>query len=610
MVPEHMGPYKIEKLIGQGGMGSVYKAHHSKSGLPVAIKVISNSIADESRFRRRFQVEIETLKRLKHPNIVQLIGYGEEGGSLFYSMEFVDGESLHDCLRRNGPIPWDDVLKFGIDIGSALKHAHDFGIIHRDLKPANLLINQEGTVKLVDFGIAKLFGAAEMTMAGSIVGTADFMAPEQADGKTATPRSDLYSLGSVLYAALTGRAPFAGKSVPETLYALKFTDPIPLRRIAQDTPLEFAELIEQLLAKDPATRPPTALVVNNRMKAMQQGLKKRTETIEMDQVGSKETHTSLDLNEFQERLIDLPTGTSDRITIEAHNLSKGTPTDPTLLARPQTVPAADVDHSREFVVSQVTAPPTLVTSGGTHFTTVDGDAAVATSFSDNLDSHNHSNQLISIGSIVIALITCITALWYLTRPPSADDLYATFAAALETKNVDILSSHYDTLLEFQQSFPEDERLDVIRAAIEEVEASRKLRTLVRKSRRESTAVSNSMMEASIVDAIQLAEVDPEKALRQLHAVHAVYSNKSDLTPSQKELLDVVNRKRDQLSKSIANNNSDAKKELSDLMGWGLTNLKGESLTSFLSGIIELYSGKSWAEAEVKQAQEILRSQLP
>ncbi len=611
MVPEHMGPYKIEKLIGQGGMGSVYKAHHSKSGLPVAIKVISNSIADESRFRRRFQVEIETLKRLKHPNIVQLIGYGEEGGSLFYSMEYVDGESLHDCLRRNGPIPWDDVLKFGIDICSALKHAHDFGIIHRDLKPANLLINQEGTVKLVDFGIAKLFGAAEMTMAGSIVGTADFMAPEQADGKTATTRSDLYSLGSVLYAALTGRAPFAGKSVPETLYALKFTDPIPLRRIAKDTPLEFAELIEQLLAKDAASRPPTALVVNNRMKAMQQGLKKRTETIEIDQVGTRETHTSLDLNEFQERLIDLPTGTSDRLTIEARDLPKNPVTDPTLLARPQTVSTADVDPSREFVVSQAaSAPPTLVTGGGTHFTTVEGDAAVASSFSDYHSSPNHTTQLVSIGAIVIALITCIAAVWYLTRPPSADDLYATFAAALETKNVDILSSHYDTLLEFQESFPQDERLDVVRGAIEEVEASRKLRTLVRKSRRESTAVANSMMEASIVDAIQLAEVEPEKALRQLHAIHAVYGNKSDLSPSQQELLEVVNRKRAQLSKSILDSNTDAKKELNDLMDWGLANLKGETLTSFLNGVVELYSEKSWAEAEVKRAQAALSSPLP
>jgi serine/threonine-protein kinase len=611
MVPEHMGPYKIEKLIGQGGMGSVYKAHHIKSGLPVAIKVISNSIADESRFRRRFQVEIETLKRLKHPNIVQLIGYGEEGGNLFYSMEYVEGESLHECLRRNGPIPWDDVLRFGIDICSALKHAHDFGIIHRDLKPANLLVSAEGTVKLVDFGIAKLFGAAEMTMAGSIVGTADFMAPEQADGKTATTRSDLYSLGSVLYAALTGRAPFAGKSVPETLYALKFTDPIPLRRIAKDTPLEFAELIEQLLAKDPGTRPPTALVVNNRMKAMQQGLKKRTETIEIEKVGGMDTHTSLDLNEFQERLIDLPTGTSDRITIEARDQTKILPADPTLLARPQTVPAAEGNVSQDFVVAQNTSSPaTNVTGASTHFTTVDGKSPVTSSFSDESHTSNHSQQLFSVGAIAIALIACLVAVWYLTRPPSANDLYASFASALETNNLDMLTVSYDSLIEFQQRFPEDERAELVRGAIEEVEASRKLRSLIRKSRRESLSLDKSMMEESIFQAIQLSELEPEKALRQLQAIGAVYGKKKDLSPSQQELLEIVDRKRELLTKAILANNSDAQKELKTLVEWGLANLTGKERTNFLNGLVELYAEKPWAETEVRRAQEILSSQEP
>lgn len=610
MVPEFMGPYKIEKLIGQGGMGSVYKAHHSKSGMPVAIKVIAQAIADESRFRRRFQVEVETLKRLKHPNIVQLIGYGEEGGNLFYSMEFVEGESLHDCLRRNGPIPWDDVLKFGIDICSALKHAHDIGIIHRDLKPANLLINNEGTVKLVDFGIAKLFGAVEMTMAGSIVGTADFMAPEQADGKTATTRSDLYSLGSVLYAALTGRAPFAGKSIPETLYALKFTDPIPVRRMAKDTPLEFAELIEQLLAKDPTQRPPTALVVNNRMKAMQQGLKKRTETVEMDRVGSMDTHTSLDLNEFQDRLIDLPTGTSDRLTVEAKAPHDKSITDPTLLARPQTMPAGDADVSREFVVSPPTgSPATLVTGGGTHFTTVEGSSPVTSTFADETPQAGHVNQFLSIGSILVALVACIAALWFLTRPQSADSLYAEFAPALEAYNLDMLSSHYDALLEFQQRFPNDERAELIRSAITEVESSRKLRSLVRRSRRESSAVSNSTMEASIVEAIQLADVEPEKALVRLNAVHSVYGQKQDLTPSQNELLELVDRKRSQLNQIIMDRNIDAAKELNDLLDWGLATLKDENLKNFLEGIMVLFADKPWAETELKRAKAALEGQL-
>ena len=335
MTLEYLGPYKIDKVIGKGGMGTVYKAMHSKTNDIVAIKMISPSIGDQSRFRRRFQIEIDTLKRLKHPNIVDLIGYGEESGQLFYAMEYVDGESLHECLKKHGPLPWDEVLRVGIDIASALKQAHDMGIIHRDLKPANLLFDANGHVKLVDFGIAKLFGSNEMTMVGAVIGTADYMSPEQAEGKIATSRSDLYSLGSVLYAALTGRAPFSGKSVADTLYALKFNSPTPLRRIASDTPLELAELIEQLLSKDPSSRPPTALVVANRLRAMQQGLRKKSELPESTSIGTQESHTSLDLAEFKKRLAEDIPGTMDRVTIDARESENPQVTDPTSLVNPQ-----------------------------------------------------------------------------------------------------------------------------------------------------------------------------------------------------------------------------------------------------------------------------------
>jgi len=624
MLPEYFGPYKIEKIIGQGGMGHVYKAFHAKSGLPVAVKVISSSIAQEVRFRRRFEAEIETLKRLKHPNIVQLIGYGEENGNLFYSMEYVEGESLHDCLKKNGPVPWEDALRIGIDIASALKHAHDMGIIHRDLKPANLLIDHEGTIKLVDFGIAKLFGATEMTMAGSIVGTADFMSPEQADGKPATPRSDLYSLGSVLYAAITGRAPFAGKSVPETLYALKFTDPIPLRRMTKDTPLELAELIEQLLLKDPSLRPPTALVVNNRLKAMQQGLKKRIETNEMDQIGSLETHTSLDLNEFQERLIDLPLGTSDRLTIDARESFPDQPTDPTLLARPQTMSDVKLDVNLEASRAPLTSesqgtsesqfssgPGTEVTNGGgTHFTAV-GDKANrdSSAFENEIQSEGNYSQLISVAMIALALFACISALWYMSRPPSAEGVFAEFATELETDNIEQLSAKYDSLVAFEKQFPADERVDLVRSAIQEIETNRRIRSLIRRSRRESSSIATSLLEDSIVEAIQLENSEPDKSLRLLQAILAVYkSKKDDLTPSQLELLQIVESKQRLLIEHRNQNNTEARKELNRLISWGIGNLKGPELSRFLEGIIELYAKKDWATAEVQRAQDNLTSQ--
>jgi serine/threonine protein kinase len=171
---DYLGPYQVQKLIGRGGMGSVYQGIHTKSGESVAIKVIASGIANQPRFRRRFAAEIEALKRLKHPNIVSLVGYGEEQGMLFYSMEFVAGQSLHDILRSRKTLSWQDVVHVGIETTSALKHAHNIGIIHRDLKPANLMMDGSGVVKLTDFGIAKLFGSTDETAAGSVIGTADY----------------------------------------------------------------------------------------------------------------------------------------------------------------------------------------------------------------------------------------------------------------------------------------------------------------------------------------------------------------------------------------------------------------------------------------------------
>jgi serine/threonine-protein kinase len=202
---EHLGPYRIERLLGRGGMGAVYAGVHQETGLPAAIKVLAESLAVDSRFRERFQGEVETLKRLRHKNVVTLQGYGEEEGLLYFVMDLVDGPSLEGELRSGRRFSWREVVDIGVQVCAALKHAHDHGVVHRDLKPANLLLAADGTVKLTDFGIAKFFGGTSLTLAGSMVGTPDYMSPEQVEGKPVTPRSDLYSLGCLLYALLTGK---------------------------------------------------------------------------------------------------------------------------------------------------------------------------------------------------------------------------------------------------------------------------------------------------------------------------------------------------------------------------------------------------------------------
>ena len=271
---EFLGPYRVGRLIGRGGMGAVYEGVHERSGEKVAVKLISGAVADEIKFRRRFAGEVETLKRLRHNNIVRLIGYGEEQGHLFYSMELVEGESLQQRIRRRKRLDWLPATEIAIQVCGALKHAHDLGVIHRDLKPANLLLTADDTVKLVDFGIAKLFGAGEHTAAGSVLGTADYMAPEQASGGPITQRTDLYALGSVMYAMLTGRPPFSGKRITEVIESLRRDRVVPLDLVNPELPEEIVAIVHELLSKDPQQRPPTALAVLNRLKATKTGLQR------------------------------------------------------------------------------------------------------------------------------------------------------------------------------------------------------------------------------------------------------------------------------------------------------------------------------------------------
>ncbi|MFM7074391.1 MAG: protein kinase domain-containing protein [Planctomycetota bacterium] len=265
MALQKLGPYRLERVLGQGGMGIVYAGVDERTGTRAAVKVLLGNLDDRPNLRLRFEAEIESLKRLRHANIVQLYAYGEEEGRLFYAMEMVDGRSLQDELKSGRIFSVPETLRIGLQIAIGLKLAHDSGIIHRDIKPANLLITREGLVKLTDFGIAKLFGASQVTADGGVVGTVDYMSPEQAEGKPVTHRSDLYAVGGVLYALLARVPPFGGRSVPQIIHALRFDTPPPLHLRAPRTPPDVEELIQKLLAKEPAERVPTALVLAKRL---------------------------------------------------------------------------------------------------------------------------------------------------------------------------------------------------------------------------------------------------------------------------------------------------------------------------------------------------------
>jgi hypothetical protein len=263
--PVRIGPYLIERKLGAGGMGTVYLARHEQTGQIVALKLLSPSLAREEGLVARFMREIVALQKLKNPHVVELFDHGVDGEMYYYAMEYVPGETLTSRLRREKRIPWREVIDLSIEICIALKAAHDAGIIHRDLKPSNLLLTPDGTLKLTDFGVAQVFAGSKLTVTGGIIGTAEYMSPEQGQGRRITKRSDLYALGAVIYVMLTGRPPFSGKTTLDVIHKHKYNQFDRPRTIVPEIPYWLDEIVCQLLEKDPEKRPADAFVVNRRL---------------------------------------------------------------------------------------------------------------------------------------------------------------------------------------------------------------------------------------------------------------------------------------------------------------------------------------------------------
>ncbi len=270
-VGKTVGPYVIDKEIGTGAMGAVYRARHGETGKLVAVKVVAPGQATNETVKQRFEREFEILKQLKHPNIVRLIATGRISGTPFYAMEFVDGESLDKIMSRRGRIEWEEVVRLGRQLCAALQHAHDKGIVHRDLKPSNIMVLKDGTVKLTDFGIAKDLDRTSITEVNCTVGTASYMSPEQCRGeRDLTSKSDLYSLGIMFYELLTGKKPFQAESPLEMFMQHikgKFERP---SRLVMDIPIFLDTLVCQLIEKDPQRRPFSAATVGEALERVEE----------------------------------------------------------------------------------------------------------------------------------------------------------------------------------------------------------------------------------------------------------------------------------------------------------------------------------------------------
>lgn len=266
MHPVRLGPYVIDRKIGAGGMGNVYLGKHSETGQVAAIKELPASLAREEGFVLRFNREIEAMRKLDNPHIVKLFEAGTDNDeTYFYAMEYVEGETLTTKLRRERRLSWQETIRLGVQMCAGLKHAHDSGVVHRDLKPSNLLLDKDGNLKLTDFGVAQVFAADRLTMTGAILGTAEFMPPEQVEGRRTDRRSDLYALGAVLYTMLVGQPPFSGGTAAEIMQKQRFGRFDPPRNYVPEIPSWLDDIVCQLLEKDPEKRLPDAFVVSKRL---------------------------------------------------------------------------------------------------------------------------------------------------------------------------------------------------------------------------------------------------------------------------------------------------------------------------------------------------------
>jgi eukaryotic-like serine/threonine-protein kinase len=245
--------YVIRRRLGSGGMADVYLAEDQELGRRVALKLLDERHASDEQFVERFRREAQSAAGLNHPNIVSIFDRGRAEGTYYIAMEFLDGRTLKELLIRNGPTPIPIAIDYARQILSALSFAHRNGIIHRDIKPHNIVVGSDGRLKVTDFGIARS-GASQMTEAGSIVGTAQYLSPEQARGARVDPRSDIYSLGIVLYEMLTGRVPFTGDTAVEIAMKHLSDVPEPPSKLRVDVPHDLDAVVMRALAKDPEQR--------------------------------------------------------------------------------------------------------------------------------------------------------------------------------------------------------------------------------------------------------------------------------------------------------------------------------------------------------------------
>ncbi len=584
---ERLGPYQIVGKLGRGGMGTVYEAVHRETGDKAAVKLLSAALAQEEGFRVRFEAEIETLRKLNHPNIVRLFGFGEQEGQLFYSMELVVGSSLEEELRQGRRFDWREVTRIGIETCRALRHAHDRGVIHRDIKPGNLLLAAaDGSVKLSDFGIARLFGYTRLTIAGNVLGTAEYMAPEQAEGRPVDARSDLYSLGALMYALLAHRPVFRGKSLPELLHKHRFERPEPVRKHAPDTPAELEHILGELLEKDPGRRIPNADLLSRRLEAMLHALSLGSETLEADPgwfftrqsaAGSESAGTNPSVDDVPVTRELTPAGGNRGASVPPKSPPAGAAEPPTADKPPPNSRFVEVSEDELGQIEEDEPRPAMI-----------------------------SWQTWALAG---ALLLVGLTIWWLLQPPTADSLYNRIKAETAGGSIASVVRANGDIREFLNRYSSDPRAVELRDFEREIDLHNLERKFERRLKGLERTDNLQPIERAYLEAIRYVRLNKELGATRLRAIIDLFGKPGDDAEPTGQCLILARRQLKKLNKETGKfvaEQLDLLKERLDAAD-ALLPSEPDRAKEMYRAVVILYAEKPWAATAVRRARDALET---
>lgn len=467
MTPEKLGPYLVEGILGKGGMGTVYRGVDPDNSEVVALKVLSPELSEDLAFLQRFQEEVETLLELRHPNIVQLLSFGRQDDMFYFAMELVEGKSLYAMQKSGHHFLPAEAVAIAIDVCEGLRHSHNLGIVHRDLKPGNIIRSDKGEIKLADYGIAKRFGGAQMTSSG-VLGTAEFMAPEQARGKPASIQSDLYSLGAVIFALLAGRPPFEEATPYKTLEKVVTATPPILSHVVGGVPDQLSNIVDKLLRKKPEERFRSAQSVQTKLRevleAMHEHAEMETSVVDDFTVSPDgQSPAKNNLDKSARTIVDSAAVPADAMTVQQTGVAGETKNYVAGVPKKSSVsPSAATIQEGTTLAGGGSANNRMIREKDFHERAVLGDHYEEPTES----SSNFVTILLGVGFLMVLLASGFLIWDRVVRPRTPEELWQRIEPEQNRPQLVL-----DDIQKFIELYPEDERIDQIEKLGRQAEAN-------------------------------------------------------------------------------------------------------------------------------------------